>query len=277
MTSRAVRPGVLAGSFERGGGDLERCRVPAQFPARRDRRPHPNVGAHAGARPDRVAGQDEMRRFWGFPTSDATVEIRRAEGLGISRAGSIYGTPPSRGPAAGRYVLPVTARSRRNVHATPTGASERARSRACGPRTWRMRRIRFTPNADGQGVPPMAWGRAVRTDVQVNIGATAPLPSAGAFEVHGAIREKYLALGAEASILGYPRTNETGTPDGTGRYNHFQAGSIYWTPARPRTKCTVSSASSGPTRAGSATRSSDIRSATSSFRTGASVIGGPRR
>jgi hypothetical protein len=54
--------------------------------------------------------------------------------------------------------------------------------------------------------------------------------SAGAFEVHGAIRDKYLALGAEASILGYPRTDETGTPDGVGRFNHFQGGSIYWTP-----------------------------------------------
>ena len=54
--------------------------------------------------------------------------------------------------------------------------------------------------------------------------------SAGAFEVHGAIRDKYLALGAEASILGYPRTDESGTPDGIGRFNHFQGGSIYWTP-----------------------------------------------
>lgn len=55
--------------------------------------------------------------------------------------------------------------------------------------------------------------------------------SAGAFEVHGDILRKYLALGAEASILGYPRTDETGTPDGVGRFNHFQGGSIYWTPS----------------------------------------------
>lgn len=54
-------------------------------------------------------------------------------------------------------------------------------------------------------------------------------PNAGTFEVHGAIRAKYLALGAEASVLGYPTTDETGTPDGRGRFNHFQAGSIYWT------------------------------------------------
>ena len=31
-------------------------------------------------------------------------------------------------------------------------------------------------------------------------------------------------------MLGYPVTDETITPDGRGRYNHFQYGSIYWTP-----------------------------------------------
>jgi len=31
-------------------------------------------------------------------------------------------------------------------------------------------------------------------------------------------------------LLRGPLTDETGTPDGVGRYNHFQGGSIYWTP-----------------------------------------------
>ena len=56
-------------------------------------------------------------------------------------------------------------------------------------------------------------------------------PSSGAHEVHGAIRAKYLELGAEASFLGYPTIDETATPDRVGRFNHFQAGSIYWTPS----------------------------------------------
>jgi uncharacterized protein with LGFP repeats len=55
-------------------------------------------------------------------------------------------------------------------------------------------------------------------------------PDIGAFEVHGAIRQKWAALGWEKSILGYPRTNELTTPDTKGRYNHFQYGSIYWHP-----------------------------------------------
>lgn len=55
-------------------------------------------------------------------------------------------------------------------------------------------------------------------------------PDTAACELHGAIRQKYFMLGAEGSFLGYPTTDETGTPDGVGRFNHFQAGSIYWTP-----------------------------------------------
>ncbi|WP_461056221.1 LGFP repeat-containing protein [Spirosoma arcticum] len=55
-------------------------------------------------------------------------------------------------------------------------------------------------------------------------------PTLGAHEVHGYIRAKWELLGWERSFLGYPVTDETVTPDGVGRYNHFQGGSIYWTP-----------------------------------------------
>jgi uncharacterized protein with LGFP repeats len=48
--------------------------------------------------------------------------------------------------------------------------------------------------------------------------------------VYGAIGEKWAQLGGEGSFLGLPLTDETATPDGVGRYNHFQGGSIYWTP-----------------------------------------------
>ena len=38
-------------------------------------------------------------------------------------------------------------------------------------------------------------------------------------------------LGGPSGILGLPVTDESGTPDGVGRYNHFQnQGSIYWRP-----------------------------------------------
>jgi hypothetical protein len=55
-------------------------------------------------------------------------------------------------------------------------------------------------------------------------------PSTGAFEVHGAIRDKWRDLNWEAGPLGYPISNETKTPDNVGRFSVFQHGSIYWTP-----------------------------------------------
>ncbi len=55
-------------------------------------------------------------------------------------------------------------------------------------------------------------------------------PGTGAHEVHGDIRGKWAELGWERGFLGYPLTDETGAPDGIGRYNHFQGGSIYWSP-----------------------------------------------
>lgn len=55
--------------------------------------------------------------------------------------------------------------------------------------------------------------------------------AAEAFELHGAIRQKWSALGGSLADLGYPITDETGTPDGVGRFNHFEHGSIYWTPS----------------------------------------------
>lgn len=52
-----------------------------------------------------------------------------------------------------------------------------------------------------------------------------------AFENHGAIRGKFGQMGWEAGFLGFPTTDETTTPDGIGRFNHFDGGSIYWKPS----------------------------------------------
>ncbi len=53
----------------------------------------------------------------------------------------------------------------------------------------------------------------------------------GARIVRGPIRDKWASLGWERSPLGYPTTDTTATPDGRGQYQHFQKGSIYWSPA----------------------------------------------
>lgn len=52
----------------------------------------------------------------------------------------------------------------------------------------------------------------------------------GAFELHGSIWSKWRILGGLNSGLGIPLTDETGTPDGAGRFNHFAGGSIYYYP-----------------------------------------------
>lgn len=51
-----------------------------------------------------------------------------------------------------------------------------------------------------------------------------------AHEVQDQIRDKWAEIGWERSTLGFPTTDETVTPDGIGRFNHFQGGSIYWSP-----------------------------------------------
>ena len=56
-------------------------------------------------------------------------------------------------------------------------------------------------------------------------------PATGAHEVHGLIRDEWAAHGWEAGLLGFPLTDETRTPDRAGAYNHFQGGSVYWSPA----------------------------------------------
>ncbi|HKS46886.1 MAG TPA: choice-of-anchor D domain-containing protein [Amycolatopsis sp.] len=56
-------------------------------------------------------------------------------------------------------------------------------------------------------------------------------PRTGAWSIMGQIRAKWSSMGWEAGPLGYPTTDEYTTPDGVGRYNHFDKGSsIYWTP-----------------------------------------------
>jgi hypothetical protein len=49
-------------------------------------------------------------------------------------------------------------------------------------------------------------------------------PETGANAIWGAIHQKWAAMGWERSPLGYPSTDELGTPDGVGRYTHFQHG-----------------------------------------------------
>lgn len=55
-------------------------------------------------------------------------------------------------------------------------------------------------------------------------------PATGAHQIGGAIGAEWAAQQWESGPLGYPTTDELANADGVGRHNHFQGGSIYWSP-----------------------------------------------
>lgn len=201
---------------------------------------HPNVGAHAIYGPIRARWHElnAEKGFLGFPTSDVTPgSDARSEGFFAHfQGGSIYWTPPAKpaGVAGGIAGSVMTGHGAfaAQVPSTPSAHAVTGTVAAHAISEVQVHGSDQIHAAAGNGALAHGLDGALRTDVGARIGAVLEglVSSAGAFEVHGAIREKYLALGAEASILGYPVTDETGTPDGVGRFNHFQGGSIYWTP-----------------------------------------------
>jgi len=216
---------------------------------------NPLTGAHALHGPI-LARWNELgadKGFLGFPTTDVTPgNDVRAEGcFAHFQGGSIYWAPPPQSIVTGVLTGVVSATTAASATVATTPGAPVA--------TMPSATVAAIPRATAALAAPTAIAATTATSIAATsiaatsiasatkagigsvvstIGATlnngglvsAVQSSAGAFEVHGAIRDKYLALGAEASILGYPRTDESGTPDGVGRFNHFQGGSIYWTP-----------------------------------------------
>src|SRR5215211_8438409 len=81
----------------------------------------------------------------------------------------------------------------------------------------------------------MSWAPPTESDAST-ISMTTPrqstgLPAQVRWPFGETLEKKWAALGWERSPLGYPTTDELGTPDGVGRFNHFAGGSIYWTPS----------------------------------------------
>ena len=142
--------------------------------------------------------------FLGYPTTDETPT---PDGVGrfnhFANNGSIYWTP--------------------NNGAWSIHGAIRAKWASMG---WE-RGILGYPTTDETGTPD---GVGRYNDFS-NSGSIYWTSNTGAWSIHGLIRDKYQALGGPSSVLGYPVTDETGTPDGVGRFNHFSnSGSIYWTP-----------------------------------------------
>jgi hypothetical protein len=161
----------------------------------------PTPGITVPAIESKYAGLGGSSGFMGAPTS---VTTRSADGVGYYRhyqGGSIFYTP-----ATGAKVVRGAIREK------------------YGALGWERGFLRY-PTTD-----ELSASGHTGYFSQFQGGAIYWSSATGAHEIHGAILDKWAALGSERSILGYPLTDETATPDGVGRYNHFQGGSIYWTP-----------------------------------------------
>jgi uncharacterized protein with LGFP repeats len=157
------------------------------------------------------------------------------EGLVIPPGGSAYQTvtftPTAAGPVSGSFYE-ITADDGTGAHQvalTGTGAND--------PIAVKFQQLGGGKYGNGNPVGQVA---GVETTIPGGMyekftnGYIVWSPATGAHVVYGAIAVTYAAWGGPTGALGFPTTDETGTPDGVGRFNHFTKNgwnsSIYWTP-----------------------------------------------
>ncbi|MDP9883485.1 uncharacterized protein with LGFP repeats [Sinomonas atrocyanea] len=172
----------------------------------------PTTGAHEvhGAIYTRYAAAGGPKGFLGFPTTD---ETKSPDGIGAYNHFSGSG-------GASIYWSPTT-----GAHSVQ--GAIRSNWAASG---WERGPLGY-PTTDEMGTPD---GKGRYNHFNGSGGASIYwTPTTGAHSVRGAIRSNWAASGWERGPLGYPTTDELGTPDGVGRYNHFNGSSgssIYWSP-----------------------------------------------
>ncbi len=190
VSRRTVVAAALAGAVAAG---TVATQLPAQPSAAAETcRPFGAIGAY-------VATLGGERSFLGPCTSN---EIPVAGGVVEHFAGGdVYWSP-----ASGTHSL------RGDIRATYDGMGA-ARSRAALPVTDEM----ATPARSG------AYNHFQSASLYWS-------PGTGSRLVTGAIRDEWAGEGWENSGLGFPVTNETPTPARPGAYNHFEGGSVYWSP-----------------------------------------------
>jgi uncharacterized protein with LGFP repeats len=163
----------------------------------------PETGAHEihGLIRDKWGSMGFERSLLGYPTSD---ELGTPDGIGrfnTFQGGSIYWTPGT------------------DAHEIHGAIRDKWGSMGF------ERSLLGYPTSDELGTPD-----GIGRFNTFQGGSIYWTPGTDAHEIHGAIRDKWGSMGFERSLLGYPTSDELGTPDGIGRFNTFQGGSIYWTP-----------------------------------------------
>ncbi|MBP2330313.1 glucose/arabinose dehydrogenase [Kibdelosporangium banguiense] len=163
----------------------------------------PATGANElhGAIYDRWASLDWERSVVGYPTTDETGTPDRIGKFNHFQFGSVYWHP--------------------NIGAYEVHGMIKQKWAALG---WELSPLGY-PTTNETGTPDR-----IGKFNHFQFGSVYWHPNIGAYEVHGMIKQKWAALGWELSPLGYPTTDETGTPDRVGKFNHFQFGSVYWHP-----------------------------------------------
>ena len=191
---------------------------------------HPWTGAHEvhGAIRAKWVSLGWERSYLGYPTSD---ELTGRDTDSVGRVSHFQHGSILWHPTHDRLVVNLHIDAARAVALSDAYTGPVLAASASLPLAERATRV--TDTIASSRVSPAI--ERDRIDVTPILANSDPPPIVGdakaAQEVHGAIHAKYMGLGGEASVLGYPTTDETGTPDQVGRYNHFDAGSIYWTPA----------------------------------------------
>ncbi|MGY1706296.1 hypothetical protein ACI79C_17160 [Geodermatophilus sp. SYSU D00697] len=162
----------------------------------------PDTGAHVvrGAILTRWRALGAEAGALGYPTGDDAATRGAAGFLTSFEGGTIYwsqstGARVVRGPVLAKYVA------------------------AGGPAT-----LGF-PSADD--VAAAGGGRLLRLPHTV----IAWSPSTGAHVVRNGILARWQALGGEGGALGYPTSDQTGTPGAAGSSTRFTGGTIYWSQA----------------------------------------------
>lgn len=145
---------------------------------------------------DKWASLGWERSFLGYPTSDEICGLTGGGCYSHFQGGSIYWSPAT-GP---KVVL----------------GSIRAKWQSLGSE----KSFLGYPITDEVTVPGRGWYSHFQG------GSIYAKAGGGTYFVKGTIRERFAALGSEASYLGFPITDETVLP-GRGSYSHFEGGSIY--------------------------------------------------
>lgn len=163
----------------------------------------PWTGAHAvrGAIRDNWAAHGWERGQLGYPTTGELFTPDRRGSFNSFQRGGIYWTQFT------------------GAHAVYGAIYQR-----WGSLGWEAGQLRF-PTTDELSTPD---GRGRFT--AFSGGLIYWTPSTGAHAVWGAVLQAYAYQGYETGPLGYPTTSELATPYRFGRFNHFERGSIYWSP-----------------------------------------------